>query len=61
MAWDNFSKIRFAFGADGLGDGAARMEPATRRRVDGRWNLAFEDDPIALRFAVRVGNIDGGQ
>src|SRR5579864_7515969 len=40
---------------------AAGMEPATGRWIDGRWDVADQDDALALVRTIRVRNRDRRQ
>src|SRR5215469_18343990 len=59
MAGLHFAELGLLDAAAWLDIGTARVEAAARRRMDRARNIAFEDDPLALRF--RVGPRHGGK
>ena len=59
MAGGDFLENRNFFGTKRLGIGAAGPEDAARGQVDGRGDVAFEDDLLAFQLRVRDG--DGGE
>src|ERR1700730_2989182 len=49
-------KLRYLFDASLAGLGAARVEPAARRRADRRRHVPDQDDPLPPAYVLGVGD-----